>query len=232
MINTIKRTTSILIVGTLFLITANNPLVSAQDNSASSQNTTYNYTARSGDSLALMARHSIQLYEVEKKLTLEPSMALYCEATITEELGNIRLNIDQQVAIPRTSVENCVGLAMTLPASQLAEWSDYAQGLSFDTSDLQANIKPSSAPADSQAQNNTSTPEAMNPAEPALPEEPAEPVAPADNTQTAPEAPTPSADSKTKSKVNNYRWLLIPAGLLIILFFLFGDKIGPRRNSL
>ncbi len=226
MIKTVKRILGTFGVMALFLCPISLAMASAEGTAVTTASgaASYTYIARTGDSLSKMVRHSLQLYAQANKLTLEPSRAMYCEAVVSQGLGSIRLEVGQRVEITMQDLQNCISQARQLTTDDLTGWQAYADQVSFDTGDLQpisTQTPENNSPAPSSSQ------ESMTPATPA---EPAEPTAPSEpsaaNAPVQPAAPAPAPTKKTISK-----WWYAALGVLIIIYFLFADRMPRPHRS-
>lgn len=69
---------------------------------------TYQYTTKPGDSYTALARDAISKYTTEKKITLTPNQALAAEVNLVNQANAPELDINQQVEISKSAVEQVV----------------------------------------------------------------------------------------------------------------------------
>ncbi len=186
----------------------------AQPTATQSNPTNYTYTAKAGDALTVFVRRSLQLHQTANKVELSRGAAMYCETTITQAMGNARLEIGQQVTIPVATLTSCVEASKGLSEAQVARWQAYADTASYDLEEVQPNGAPTSAETPQPQTNNENT-TSGDTQEPSVESE----------TETATENPEESDDNG----VSSY-WWLIGAGLLVLLYFILGGP-APRRRA-
>lgn len=129
--------TLIIVLGLVCIIFTSSPKnVFAANAPRQSPVTAYEYVARPGDSLSILARKSLQLYAKAKNIELSPATTMYCENNVATRLGNRRLEINERVSIPFDLLQQYIVSSRSLNAGQLAAWDNYARNTSFDLSDL------------------------------------------------------------------------------------------------
>lgn len=98
-----------------------------QDSSKTSGKTPkqYDFTAQSGDSYTLFARHAIQGYAKAQGLKLKAAQIIAAETTLAQDAGSPFLDVGQKVSLKTTAVHAAVAKAQALNAEELAAWETY-----------------------------------------------------------------------------------------------------------
>lgn len=92
----------------------------------------YTFVARSGDSYALMARASIELYAETNHLELSPAQRVAAETFLIEKSGSPMLEIGQVITISAEDVKSAVDMAQSLSDDELAAWDYFADQIDFE----------------------------------------------------------------------------------------------------
>jgi len=140
---------------------------------------------------------------------------MFCENSITTQLGGAYLEIDQVVTVSYQQLDDCVASAKSLTPEQRASWQEYANYTVFDVSDINP-VNNSSAVV---------TPQPTTPA-PAQTPEPTSSMPEGKAPEAAKPAPTAN---EAKQKAPAY-WWYIGAGALVIIYFILDGPLPGKRT--
>lgn len=174
----------------------------------------YQFVARPGDSLSILVRRAIQLYAADKKLTLSPAAAMYCETNVTQRLGSRWLEVSEVVNVPAGLLQQFADSSKSLTPQQISDWTVYANNADFAIDD----IKPTKLPGSqgNQPQNRSNTP------------------SPTPNPSAA-ASPSPTAAEKGKNSSNStssrWYWWLLAGIVLVAVYLLAGNRQNPGAGN-
>ncbi len=186
---------------------------SAADSTSSTQVTqdasedgTYVFVAKSGDSQSLIVRRAIQLYDENKSdVTLSPEAAMYAETKIVKELGSRYLEINEKVNVPLSLIRKHTEASLSLPADKLALWSVYVKRADYGL----ARIVPAA--------------------------ESTGPVATTEDANVTPEADEDQSETNSEETTSNedttWYWWVLAAVVLGVGFYLWSGRPTPKPRD-
>ena len=98
-----------------------------------SSQTSYIYTAQSGDSYTKMARKAIQTYGKKSKINISQAGIIFAETNMTIQAGSPILEIGQKVEIKESVVKDWADKTLKLTDAEKSAWNYYVQFVNFNT---------------------------------------------------------------------------------------------------
>jgi hypothetical protein len=182
---------------------------------------TYEFVAQPGDSLTVLVRRALQLYQQSKNITLGSGAEMYTETNVTQSLGNGLLEVGQPVSVPASLLQQYIDSSQGLTPDQNDNWAHYAETASFQLD----TVTPTAQPAPAQPTNPPSTTEnnSKQSSTDTSQNKTAKPTSPAKAT---------SVSTGKKPTASNY-WWLIGGALLIVIYFILGGPVpkNTRQNG-
>jgi hypothetical protein len=172
--------------------------------------TSYVFSAGPGDSLSKIVRRALQL----RAVTDQPT-AMYCENTISTQLGGDYIEVSQQIVVSYRQIDDCTASAKSLTPDQQVAWQAYADTVEFNVDD----ISPTN-----------SSPVVVAPQSPVNPPEEPSPE-PTPTPVTEPSKPANPAPKTTKpiKKVSATAWLIV-GSIATMVAFIAGESFAARRT--
>ncbi len=127
--------------------------VSAENQEGGEQ---YKYTAQAGDSYIKLARKSVISFDRDHDdFELDAARVTAAESWLAQEAGWPRLNVGQEVSIPKNSVEKYVNESKGISGAAETAWSKYAK-MSTVAADIKSGGQEAATPAENSEQSNSS----------------------------------------------------------------------------
>lgn len=126
--------------------------------SASATPKDYTFITPVNGSLSELVRKALQSYDKDNdKISLTPAQALAAEVAVVQQLGARLLEVNEQISIPASVLQEQTTKALALDAATLSEWQIYAAGTDFDTNHVKAAVaaQPAAVPTEPESESNS-----------------------------------------------------------------------------
>ncbi len=189
----------------------------AQEASVAAQNqeavASYEFVAQPGNSMSVMARRAVQLYDEQSAdISLPEPCIIAAETKIVQASNPRHLAIGENVRFDGSVVAEQARIAATLTEDQKAAWSVYSNNANFDTS----NVKLAKEVA---AQSQTANPQQPNAGTEQSSEQSSSQNKPAENTNQTTDGSAP------------WYWWVVGIGTIAALYYLLGGKPKTTPDS-
>lgn len=177
----------------------------------------YEFVAQPGNSMSVMARRAIQLYDQKTDdITLPEPCIIAAETNIVQSLGPRWLREGEQFKIDESVVSDWARKANGLTEEQRAAWKVYSDNANFTLNDVK--LVSEVAAAEQNASGSSSTQQDGNPDQ-----------AQGDSNEDQTES------SDTQSGTTNggapWYWWVVGAGTIGALYYLLGGRSGSQGNK-
>lgn len=174
---------------------------------------TYEFVAQSGNSMSVMARKAVQLYDKEAAdINLPEPCIVAAETKIVQSMGARWLNEGEKFVIDGNLVADQARQASGLTDEQKTAWSVYSNNADFTLADvkLASEVATQNGAATTPEQNNT------------------------DQTPPADQQSTNDQESESNNTTNGsapWYWWVVGAGTIAALYYLLGGKPQKEKTS-
>jgi hypothetical protein len=190
--------------------------VSAQSSEEPSVQTTspavYEFTAQNGNSMSVLTRKAIQLYDQKTEdLSLPEPCIIAAETKIVQSLGPRWLALGEQFIVDESMVAEYARQASQLTEEQRSAWKVYSDNADFELADVKLTSELVAA------QSNTNNDQAESPAE-------SDATSQSETTEGQPETTAETTDGSAP-----WYWWIVGIGTIGALYYLLGGK--PKNQA-